>query len=189
MRKKAEEEKASTRRAALTPSSYLAIDIPRDLGIACSSYKWRQTQSHVEIFVPLPDGMSASKVSVTVSPTRLSILFDERPILKGTLYRDVKAEESTWYIQDGVLEVLLLKRSRRGHYAGRDSNADTFWVSVVKGAPEGETLALQHPPTSYYWSPLEDEEGETQHPVRRLPRSKKELEGGGGSSALEAVAG
>ena len=42
--------------------SYAAIEVPADLGLDCQRYKWRQNQSHVEVFIPLPPGVPASKV-------------------------------------------------------------------------------------------------------------------------------
>jgi CS domain len=166
MHNKLEEEKAFARRAALLPPSYLAIDIPRHMGMDCGTYRWKQSQSHVEIFLPLPENITASKVSVTIKPGHIAIEFDERPILKGQLYKEIKADESTWYIQDRVLEIVLLKRNRKGNYQDGTTNADTFWKSVVKNAPEKEVLALEHPPTSYYWAPCED--GGVDKEVRRL---------------------
>ena len=53
-----------------------------------------------------------------------------RTPLRGLLYASIKVEDSTWYVQDGLLSVQLLKRNRRGHYANGSSNADTFWMSV-----------------------------------------------------------
>lgn len=41
---------------------YAAIELPPDLGLDCQRYKWRQNQSHVEVFIPLPPGVPASKV-------------------------------------------------------------------------------------------------------------------------------
>lgn len=174
MRLREEEEAAAARRAALAPPSYLAIDIPRDLGLDCGTYKWRQTQSHVEIFVPLPESLSTAKLAVTLSTTRICVELDERPALKGQLYREIKVDESTWYVQDRVLEIVLLKRCRRGNYGDGATNADTFWRSVLATAPEGEVLALEHPPTSYYWAPCEDGGDEKRTATRRLPPARKE---------------
>ncbi len=172
MRLKEDEEAAAARR--LAPPSYLAIDIPRDLGLDCGTYRWRQNQSHVEIFVPLPEGLSTANVAVTLSTTRMCVELDERPALKGQLYREIKADESTWYVQDRVLEIVLLKRCRRGHYGDRATNADTFWRAVLAAEPKGETLALEHPPTSYYWAPCEDGGDEKRAATRRLPPARNQ---------------
>ncbi|KAL4532079.1 hypothetical protein Ndes2437B_g02505 [Nannochloris sp. 'desiccata'] len=178
MHRKIEEEKTTARRAALLPPSYLAIDIPRDMGMDCGTYRWKQTQSHVEIFLPLPENITVSKISVSIKPSHLTVDFDERPMLKGKLYREIKADESTWYIQDKVLEIVLLKRNRKGNYQDGMTNADTFWKSVLKSAPETEVLALEHPPTSYYWAPCEDA-GSSEKEVRRLQPSKGQKRGDG----------
>ena len=185
MHRKTEEEMASARRAALLPLSYLAIDIPRDMGMNCGSYRWKQNQSHVEIFLPLPENISASKITVKIKPSHIAIEFDERPMLKGQLYRDIKADESTWYVQDRVLDIVLLKRNRKGNYQDGTTNADTFWKSILKNAAEGEVLALEHPPTAYYWAPCEDAGVEKE--VRRLkPNKMKSSDGGEDSSKATA---
>jgi len=172
MHRKLEEEKTAARRAALLPPSYLAIDIPRDMGMDCGTYRWKQTQSHVEVFLPLPENITtASKISVSIKPSHLAIEFDERPMMKGQLYRDIKADESTWYVQDRVLEIILLKRNRKGNYQDGTTNADTFWKSVLKNALETEVLALKHPPTSYYWALGEGTEDSVKE-VRRLKPGK-----------------
>jgi hypothetical protein len=174
MQRREEDELAAGRRLALLPQTYLALDIPRDMGMDCGTYKWRQSQSHVEIYVPLPEGLASRKVVVLLSTARITIEFDERPILKGSLYREIKAEESTWYIQDGVLEVVMLKRCRRGHYESGTTNADTFWRSILRVAAPGEALPLEQAPTAYYWAPYEESDA-VQEPVRKLRSAEQAL--------------
>eukprot|EP00889_Picochlorum_renovo_P001331 jgi/Picre1/28361/NNA_003767.t1 len=110
MKKREEDEKKMAQKMALVSQSYRQIDIPRDLGIDCGNYKWKQNQSYVEVFIPLSDYVTQEatdpKVSVDLQPKRLSVEINERSILRGILYREIKAEESTWYIQDGVLEII-----------------------------------------------------------------------------------
>lgn len=147
------------RKNVLLSSSYQQIDIPRDLGIDCGNYKWKQSQSHVEIYIPLPQTVtSAHRVLVDIKPNFLSVVIDERPFITGTLYREVKADESTWYIHEGVLEILLLKRSRRGHYADGETNADTFWKAVTTNAQEDQRLIVQAIPSQYYWTACDFED-------------------------------
>lgn len=154
MKAREDAERAEARKAAgkLLSPSYQQIDVPGELGVACSSYKWRQNQTFVEIFVPVREG---ENVAVELKPKSICVEVGGRPLLKGTLYRDVKAEDSTWYVQDGVLEITLLKLSRRGQYANGETNADTFWRSVLRGAGEHEALALEAPPACYYKSHFE----------------------------------
>ena len=94
-----------------------------------------------------------------------------RDSIEGELYAAIKAEASTWVVVDGVLEISLLKRNRRGQYDAGKSNAATFWFSVLRGPMDDrdaragakkdrargttlgrERLALDAPPSEYYAS-------------------------------------
>ena len=70
------------------------------------------------------------QVHVSLKAGCIEVCMGPRTPLRGLLYASIKVEESTWYVQDGLLTVQLLKRNRRGHYANGTSNADTFWMSV-----------------------------------------------------------
>ncbi len=161
-------EAAAARRAAAAGAAYAGVELPRGLGADAGGYKWRQDQSRVEVFVPLPEGAGAAQVAVDLTVGFLSIAVDERPILSGALYREVKVEDSGWYVADGVLELSLLKRSRRGRYAAGATNADTFWRAVVRNAPAAAALAAERPPTEYYWAPCEGAEA-----AARAPRARR----------------
>ena len=96
------------------------------------------------------------QVDVDLQPGHLWVAMDGVPLLNGPLLHEVKQDESTWYIQDGILHITLLKRSRRGNYADGTSNAHTFWCSILKQQPPAECIALQRPPLAYYnsyWEP------------------------------------
>lgn len=124
----AEEAGKVAARAALAAAggpAYATLELPApgELSLDCQRYKWRQSQSHVEVFVPLPEGLPVRRCAVQLSTTSISISVNDTPVLSGRLYRAIKAEESTWYVQDGVLEVTMLKRNRRGHYEAGTTNA------------------------------------------------------------------
>lgn len=125
MRRAQEAERAAARAmlAGAGGPAYAAVELPPQLSLDCQRYKWRQSQSHVEVFVPLPVGLPARAVHVQLSTRAISIVVDEAPVLSGELWREIKAEESHWYISDGVLEVVMLKRCRRGHYEAGTTNA------------------------------------------------------------------
>jgi len=151
MKEKEVEERVKARSMMMLSSSYQQIGIPTELGLDCKTYKWKQNQTYVEIFIPI----QSEKIDVDLKPKFISVEINERPLLKGELYRDIKAEESTWYVQDGVLEIILLKLSRRGQYANGETNADTYWRAVLKSPREEERLQLENPPSSYYKSHFE----------------------------------
>ena len=72
----------------------------------------------------------ASQVHVRLKADSIEVCMGPRTPLRGAPFASIKVEDSTWYVQDGLLTVQLLKRNRRGHYANGSSNADTFWMSV-----------------------------------------------------------
>ena len=41
-----------------------AIEIDAQLGICCESYKWQQNQSHVEIYIHVPEQVSSKQVCI-----------------------------------------------------------------------------------------------------------------------------
>lgn len=88
----------------------------------------------IEGSITLPDAIETIlcylQVAVKLTPSSISVQFGERTAVKGELYAEIKLDESTWYIQDSVLHMQLLKRNRRGQYANGSNNADTFWKSV-----------------------------------------------------------
>ncbi|KAL4427969.1 hypothetical protein ABPG75_002058 [Micractinium tetrahymenae] len=187
--RRVQEAERTAARAALAGAggpTYATVELPPELSLDCQRYKWRQSQSHVEVFVPLPAGLPARAVVVQLSTKAISIVVDEAPVVAGQLWREIKAEESHWFIADGVLEVVMLKRCRRGHYEAGTTNADTFWKAVVRGAAPHETLPCEHPPVAYYNSPCEGLE--RQRPPRRLKQQEqqeKQTEGQQGRAAQE----
>jgi len=144
--------------------AYRQLEIEHNLGEDCGTYKWRQTQTYVEVFVLLPATcVVATDVSVNLTSTYVSVRVRGEPVVEGELHSPVKAEASTWVVVDGVLEMSLLKRNRRGNYDDGCTNADTFWYSVCLSTKFGgqiqpatgdhggaRRLALTEPPHEYY---------------------------------------
>lgn len=98
-----------------------------------------------------------------LTSSQLLIKLGDKVILSGQLYRDIKREESMWLLEDGILHLTMLKRNRRGNYADHCTNADTFWKSVMKRAPQQERLALPYPPNKYYALAIENDISSSQH--------------------------
>ena len=95
------------------------------------------------------------QVKVQLTTNHLSIMLDMRPLLSGELYSQIKRDASTWYIENKILHVIMMKRNRRGSYANGATNADTFWFSPLHKGPAEAVIPLQHPPTAYYSSYVE----------------------------------
>ena len=125
--------------------------------------------------------MHGAQVVVELTPSKLLIKLGDKIVLSGQLYSDIKQEESMWLLEDRVLHLAMLKRNRRGNYANQCTNADTFWKSVMKRAPQQERLKLAHPPNKYYALAIEDDKSCSQHKrtvadLQQAPR--KQLESG-----------
>ncbi len=83
-------------------------------------------------------------------------------------------------VADGVLEIQLLKRNRRGFYQNGCTNADTFWFSLLAQRAGRERLPLAQPPPEYYKSDWERIGATDAHRLRSRGG------GGGGAKAITA---
>ncbi len=93
-----------------------------------------------------------------MTTSHLSVNLDSQTLLAGELYQDIKRDASTWYIENHILHVIMMKRNRRGNYANGATNADTFWYSPLRKGPAEAIIPVQHPPTAYYSSFVELED-------------------------------
>ncbi|GAB4821293.1 hypothetical protein N2152v2_008339 [Parachlorella kessleri] len=175
MRQQEEADKAEARTALIQGKEYMAIEVPRNLGLDCQQYKWRQNQSHVEVFIPLPAGVPTSKVHVELTTTSLAVSVDEMPLLTGKLYQEIKRDESTWYMQ------------ARKDVESRPAS-ESFWRAVLQNAPPHETLALEFPPSDYYFSHCEGLP-KKQAPLRLQPgaQQKQRQEAAAAGLGVEAA--
>ena len=158
--------------------AYRQLEIEHNLGEDCGTYKWRQTQTYVEVFVPLPATcVVATDVSVNLTSTFVSVRVRGEPVVEGELHSPIKAEASTWVVVDGVLEMSLLKRNRRGNYDDGCTNADTFWYSVCLSTKFGGQI--QQPATGDHRG--REAAGADRAPARVLRHGLDRGSGGRGS--------
>lgn len=155
------------------------IVVPANLGADHGQLKWRQNQTFVEVFVKLPpNAQRAADVAVVMRSDFLSVKVAGVTILAGALYRPIKAEASTWIIADGILEICLLKRFRRGNYENGKSNADTFWFCLCRdggGVGQQRIEKLTAPPNEYYDTEYTHDPEDNEPPQYK----KKSISGGG----------
>ena len=140
------------------------------------SHSLTRAQSYVYVFFLLPRGTDPKLPSARLSPTSVEVTLGEETLLKGELFAAIKAEESVWFAGahrwrsidqidsshitcpvDGMLQLVLLKRNRRGFYAQGCCNSDTFWWSLLAGRGAGERLPGENVPPEYYkteWEPV-----------------------------------
>ena len=81
-----DEEDAVSRRAVTDRQrTWLAVEIPPNLGVDCGTYKWKQNQSFVEVCFQLPPNIPTRAVLVTIEPRRLHVSVDGADRLSGEL--------------------------------------------------------------------------------------------------------
>ncbi|KAE9408128.1 nuclear movement protein nudC [Gymnopus androsaceus JB14] len=121
---------------------------------AALPYKWTQLLGEVDIHVPLPQGTRGRDLSVVIQKKRLSVGLkgSQDKILEGELCKEIKVEDSTWTLEDGVALIHLEKL-----------NQQTWWENVLTHHPKIDTRKIE--PTD---SKLSDLDGETRGMVEKM---------------------
>ena len=110
-----------------------------DCGYDFGKYSWNQGDTEVNIKVPLPENTTSKMLAVQIDTNFLSIGFKNGGdiILKGKLFKPIKAEDSTWCIEDKKLLVVTLYKSNR--------QFEEWWPHVVDGEPQCDFKTLKPP--------------------------------------------
>ncbi|CAN0522873.1 unnamed protein product, partial [Ectocarpus sp. 12 AP-2014] len=111
-------------------------------------YSWTETDSDMEVRVPLPPGTAAKSVQLSVTKTSLTLGLKGRegPVLKGSLKGQVHADESHWTMEEmedtgeKVLYLCLEKVADMEALAANSMPQD--WVGVLEGE---EPLNVYYP--------------------------------------------
>ena len=111
------------------------LQIPVGNGGSTKAYKWTQTIDECSVLVGVPKSLRGKDLIVKITPSTLVVKAAEpmegeteaRIFAEGTLSEKVRAEESSWSIEGGVVIVTLEKLK------------NTFWKSVLEGDEEIDT--------------------------------------------------
>ncbi|EOQ98896.1 Nuclear movement protein nudC [Wallemia ichthyophaga EXF-994] len=126
-------------------------------------YEWNQTISELDVTIHLPPGIRARDLCVIIKRRKLSVAVKgSEPIVDGTLFADVKEEDSTWSVSDGILNLHFEKVSQAA-----------WWPCVVEGAPKIDTKRIV--PEN---SKLSDLDGETRAMVEKMMFDNRQKEMG-----------
>jgi len=120
------------------------------------NYKWVQTLQDLEIRIPTKLSARVKSRDITVEIKRRSLkvqIKGQQPIITGSLYNDIKVEESSWLLEDGLTIVLSLEKV----------NQMEWWTRIVEGEAEINTKRVQ--PEN---SKLGDLDGETRGMVEKM---------------------
>ncbi|KAI5449693.1 hypothetical protein NCC49_004154 [Naganishia albida] len=121
-------------------------------------YKWTQDLNTATVTVTLPSGTRARDLAVVIKKKSLKVQIKSQPepILEGELFAEIKEEDSTWSIDDGILYIELDKLSSR-------TSTPQWWPHILTHHPRIDTTKLA--PEN---SKLSDLDGETRGMVEKM---------------------
>mmetsp|Transcript_10334 Transcript_10334/g.11388 ORF Transcript_10334/g.11388 Transcript_10334/m.11388 type:complete len:162 (+) Transcript_10334:38-523(+) len=106
----------------------------KPISVQTGNYSWSQTRETVEITIDVPDGTRGRDVVCIIKTDSLKFaLKGKDPILDGKLFENVKADDSTWTIEDRKLVRIVLEKSI----------VHNSWTSVIKGKDELDPITKE----------------------------------------------
>lgn len=132
-------------------------EIPKGNGGETGKYVWTQTLNAVDIHIKKTDEWNQKKITkedikIVITNTRLKLSIGEKVIIDGEFYAKIKSEDSTWYVEDNQLHIMIDKF--------KDME---WWPCVIKGDPEIDVKKIV--PEN---SRMEDLDSETRSVVEKM---------------------
>mmetsp|Transcript_14453 Transcript_14453/g.17570 ORF Transcript_14453/g.17570 Transcript_14453/m.17570 type:complete len:226 (+) Transcript_14453:135-812(+) len=77
-------------------------------------YEWDQNLEEVNIYIDAPPGIPARNFDIIIEPMRLRVGLKghDRHFIDETTFGKVQKSESSWYLDEGVIHIILLKVER-----------------------------------------------------------------------------
>ncbi|KAL3308309.1 hypothetical protein Ciccas_013161 [Cichlidogyrus casuarinus] len=128
------------------------------------NYRWVQTLGDLDVKIPtkLPYKIKSRDVIVEFGRKTLKVQIKGQPaVFDGPLYKEIKVEESSWTLEDGMVISLSMEKIHKMEW----------WPCVIQGEPEIATRQVQ--PEN---SKLSDLDGETRSMVEKMMYDQKQKE-------------
>jgi HSP20 family molecular chaperone IbpA len=111
---------------------------PEGNGGSTKRYKWTQTIDECSVLVGVPEGFKAKDLDVSITANSISVASKKplagedspRAFVEGMLVDKIRAVESTWSLEGGVLVMTLDKLKK------------TFWETVIDGDDKIDTSLI-----------------------------------------------
>lgn len=104
-------------------------------------YEWDQTLTEVNLYIEVPHGVKAKQLAVEISSKHLTVAIKGNPpYLDHDFAGSVKAADSYWTVEDGLLSIQLTKSVTGGHW---EAALAGHQVDVVAQQEDRKRLMLQ----------------------------------------------
>lgn len=106
-------------------------EAPKGNGGETAKYIWTQTLNTVDIHIkPTNNGSNKKRITkedikIVITNSKLKLSIQGEEIIDGEFYAKIKSEDSTWYVEDNQLHIMIDKF--------KDME---WWPCVIKGDPE-----------------------------------------------------
>eukprot|EP01024_Parvocaulis_polyphysoides_P020229 TRINITY_DN19374_c0_g1_i1.p2 TRINITY_DN19374_c0_g1~~TRINITY_DN19374_c0_g1_i1.p2 ORF type:complete len:161 (-),score=18.41 TRINITY_DN19374_c0_g1_i1:504-986(-) len=96
-------------------------------------YEWDQTLQEVNMYIQLPEGLTAKEINCSIKSDGIIIgIKGNPPYLQGQFLHKIISSESFWTVEDGILNVQLTK--------GEQGNP---WEAVIVGHQNQSSLEVE----------------------------------------------
>jgi len=144
---------------------------PEGNGGTTSKYKWTQTLSALEVFVPVKPGVRAKQLIVDIGVSTLKVgVKGDSFILDGKMFDKVKPDDCMWTLVDNKTVQITLEKH----------DGMKWWSCVMQGDPQIDTKKIV--PDN---SKLSDLDGETRQTVEKMMYDQRQKALGKPSSDQE----
>ncbi len=102
-------------------------------------YSWTQNDTEVVIKVPVPPGTTGKQLAIDIDTRRLHVAVKGQPapVLSGPLFKPIKADDATWFIEDKSTVVITLFKTNLEY--------EEWWPHVCTNERQIDMKTLQPP--------------------------------------------